>query len=62
VVLETQLEKEYKNTGGWLQKQKLNDLAGETARQKQENQLKKLSKKTNSNANLLESSPISKIN
>lgn len=36
VDLEIQLEKEFKNTGGWLKKKKLNEMAGETARQKQE--------------------------
>lgn len=32
--LEIQLEKEYKATGGWLKKKKMDSMTGETARQK----------------------------
>jgi hypothetical protein len=34
--MEIELEKEFKATGGWLKKQKLDELAGETARKKHE--------------------------
>lgn len=30
--LEIQLEKEYKSTGGWLKKKKMDSITGETAR------------------------------
>jgi len=36
IELEAQLEKEFKSTGGWLKKKKLDQMTGETARQKQE--------------------------
>ena len=58
-VLETQLEKEYNKNGGWLKKQKLNQVVGESARQKQENQFKSskrntsISRRSQSNANLM---------
>lgn len=34
--LEIQLEKEYKSTGGWLKKKKMDSMTGETARVKRE--------------------------
>mmetsp|Transcript_5071 Transcript_5071/g.7655 ORF Transcript_5071/g.7655 Transcript_5071/m.7655 type:complete len:234 (+) Transcript_5071:3048-3749(+) len=36
--LETELEKEFKSTGGWLKKKKLDEFTGETARKKIEQQ------------------------
>lgn len=32
--MEVQLEKEFKNTGGWLKKKRLDEMTGETARNK----------------------------
>lgn len=34
--LEIELEKEFKATGGWLKKKKLDQMTGETARDKHE--------------------------
>jgi len=56
-ILERQLEKEYKNTGGWLHKKKLDEVTGETARKKQEQSIKKRNnlnaKRSQSNYNLV---------
>jgi hypothetical protein len=35
-MLEGELEKEFKNTGGWLKKKKLDEMTGQTARKKLE--------------------------
>jgi len=32
ILLEVELEKEFKATGGWLKKKKLDEVTGETAR------------------------------
>jgi hypothetical protein len=34
--VEAELEKEFKNTGGWLKKKKLDEITGVTARKKME--------------------------
>ena len=37
VEIEAELEKEFKNTGGWLKKRKLDEIAGQTVKKKMQN-------------------------
>ncbi len=37
VEIEAELEKEFKNTGGWLKKRKLDEITGQTVKKKMQN-------------------------